>query len=92
MTAADKIDIIRMKNIMRTTTLGLFAISIVAAFMFTLANSPEAEATEFISNIISVAIVTLVAYALLHILCRSAKDQEKETAEEPEKINEESDT
>lgn len=34
----------------------------------------------------------LAAYVSLLFLYRFAKDQEKETAEEPEKINEESDT
>ena len=93
MTAADAIDTIRMaKNITRTAALGLWAISVGAAFIYTLTTSPEEEVIEFISSIISGAIVMLAAYVSLLVLYRFAKDQEKETAEDPEKINEEFDT
>ena len=93
MTAADAIDIIRMaKNITRTATLGLWAISVGVAFIYALTTSPEEEVIELISSIITGAIVMLVAYVSLLFLYRFAKDQVKETAEDPEKINEEFDT
>lgn len=93
MTAADAIDTIRMaKNITRTAALGLWAISVGVAFIYALTTSPEEKVIELISSIISGAIVMLAAYVSLLVLYRFAKDQEKETAKDPEKINEESDT
>lgn len=92
MNAADTIDAIRLaKNATRTATLGLFTISVVAAFMLTLAKSPEAETIDFISNIIFGATIMLTVHLFLLMVYRSAKKQVEETVKEPE-INEESDT
>lgn len=44
MTAADAIDVIRMaKNVTRTATLGLWAISVGVTFIYALTTSPEEE-------------------------------------------------
>ena len=92
MTAADAIDAIRLvKNATSTATLGLFTISVVAAFMLTLAKTPEAETIDFISSIISGAITMLVMHLFLLMVYRYAKKQVEETTKEAE-INEESDT
>lgn len=93
MTAADAIDTIRMaKNVTRTAALGLWAISVGVTFIYALTTSPEEKVIELISSFISGAIVMLAAYVSLLFIYRFAKDQEKETAEDPKKINEESDT
>ena len=93
MTIADAIDTIRIaKNATRAAALGLWAISIGVAFIYTLTTSPEEEVIDLISNFITGAILALAAYVSLLFLYIFAKNQEKETAGESEKIDEESDT
>ena len=92
MTAADEIDAIRLaKNATRTVTLGLFTISIVVAFILTLAKYPEAEIIEFISNIIYGAIIMLIVYLFLLMIYISAKKRVEETVKEPEENKDDND-
>ena len=62
----------------------MWVITVGVAFIYTLTTSPEEEVIDFISGIMTGAIVMLAAYVSLLFLYRFAKDQEKETAEEPE--------
>ena len=82
----------RAKNVTRNAALGLYALSIVAAFIFVQFGYPGEVMNYIISNFIAASIAMLVAHFLLLFIYRSKKDQMKKTVKEPEEIDEESDT
>lgn len=93
MTATDTMNIIRLaKNITKNATLGLYAISIGLVIVFVMTASQYDVVIEIASYTISFSIYMMLVHILMQILFyRSAKDQKKETVEEPKKY-EESDT
>lgn len=90
MTAADTMNIIRLaKNITRNATLGLYAISIGLVIVFVYIAPQYDVIIEIASYILSISIYMMLVHILMQILFyRSAKDQKKETVEEPKKYDE----
>ena len=86
-------NIIRLaKNITRNATLGSYAISIGLVIVFVMTASQYDVIIEIASYIMSISIYMMIVHILMQILFyRSAKDQKKETVEEPKK-HEESET
>lgn len=80
------------KEATRGAALGLFATSVIMAFIFVLATYPDEIVIDVISNIMTGSILMLIAHIILQVLYRSAKDKVEETTKEPEEIDEESDT
>lgn len=93
MTATDTMNIIRLaKNITKNATLGLYAISIGLVIFFVMTASQYDVIIEIASYILSISIYMMLVHMLMQILFyRTAKNQKKETVEEPKK-HEESDT
>lgn len=82
----------RAKNVTRDAAIGLYAISIVATFIFVQFEYPDEAINYIISNFIAASIAMLIAHILLQFIYRSKKDQIKKTVKEPEEIDEEFDT
>lgn len=89
----NEIELIRLaKKVTRDAALGLYAISILAAFIFVQIGYPDGAIIDIITNSIAGSIVMLVIHILLQFIYTFEKDQMKKTVKEPEEIDEEFDT
>lgn len=80
------------KEATRDAALGLYAISILAAFILVQIGYPDGAMIDIITNFMAGSIVMLVVHILLQFIYTFEKDQMKKTVKEPEEIDEESDT